>query len=540
MRFIISIVASFFIYLNTQTAQILNQVESFNDCSDNSWAIIAESNSESSWNCTIDSEESVLRLRGSSTDFTIWLVSELISLDQLTMPYLSFKYKNAIVNGDLELLYSTDFNGEFSFEKVGSSTWSDIPINLYPIGNDNEISNAAFHPAISLGFLKGESVYFAFRFKSASGEFDLALDEVYLNSDYYSRIQSSIKSGNRCGDLKTDLTELIQDHQVIPYTDRTFDIWDSHFTTDLRQNDAGDKLIIWDMYGDNPNGTDPYEYIAGEDKDFGEEIELEGLYYNREHSFPKSWWGGDTKTVQYSDIHYVIPADKVVNTIRLNFPYGETDNAITETANGSKMGISSIEEYTREVFEPIDEYKGDVARMHLYVATRYGVMAADWKNEDSRGQRILSGEEHTFFVEWYLNLLLKWHRQDPVSQKELDRNNAVFSIQKNRNPFIDHPEYADLIWGDQDGTVCDMVTSASELVFAKSVAIQPNPVYDHFTVITEIEIDVLNVFDLNGKLVLTQEYKSNVWLEGLEKGMYILQLLSKEQDQIYSQKLIKL
>jgi len=140
MRLLVFIVTSFFIHMNSQMAQMLNELESFSDCSDNSWAIIEDKDSELSWQCSTDAGEPVLRLRGSSSDFTIWLVSELISLDQLMMPYLSFKYKNAIVNGKLELLYSSDFNGSYNTETLESSTWSEIPLNLYPIGNDSEIN----------------------------------------------------------------------------------------------------------------------------------------------------------------------------------------------------------------------------------------------------------------------------------------------------------------------------------------------------------------------------------------------------------------
>lgn len=530
----------FYLFLNSLIAQSLNELESFNDCSDNSWVIVQKDVNDPTWDCTALFGEPVIRLRGSNSAFKIWLVSELISFDQLSMPYISFKYINEIVNGQLELFFSTDFTGEYNFDMLESSSWSSIPLNLYPIGEDDEIRNAVFHPSIGLDFLENQTGYIAFRFSSSEGEFDFILDELNLNSDYYSGMEASIKDGNRCSDLKADLSALINNHHIIPYSDRSFDVWDSHFTTDLRLDDANDQLIIWDMYTDNPGGNDVSEFIAGRDRDMGDEVDAEGFFYNREHSFPTSWWGGDIETVQYSDIHYVIPVDKVVNAIRLNFPYGETDNPITVTENGSKMGISSLEGFTREVFEPIDEYKGDLARMHLYVSTRYAGMAADWKTQDSRGQRVLSGEEYNFFVDWYLNLLLKWHRQDPVSQKEIDRNNAVFSIQGNRNPFIDHPEYADLIWGNQDGVACDMITNAEDLFFQEIVVIQPNPVHYELIITSDLPVDLINLFDVNGQLILSQNDTSTINVEQLDKGMYILQFISKEKGQVQSQKIVKL
>lgn len=540
MRFYLLLLFVSVIRLSTVTAQGLDELESFTDCSEKSWTIVQDESSQALWSCTTNFGEPILRLRGSDEQYSIWLVSELMSFDQLSMPFISFKYKNTIVNGALDLLYSIDYTGESTIQNIESATWLTIPTNLYPIGDDDEISNAAHHPSIALDFLKGESVYFAFKFSSTSGDFDMSLDELRIRSDYYRDVEGSIQAGDRCADVKTALTALIDDHQVIPYTDVSFDIWDSHFTTDLRMNDEGERLIIWDMYGDNPSGQEVYEYIAGEDKDFGEEIELEGLYYNREHSFPKSWWGGDRETDQYSDIHYVVPVDKVVNTIRSNFPYGETDDVIRQTTNGSKLGFSSVEGYTREVFEPIDEYKGDVARMHLYVATRYGPEAAAWKREDSRGQLILSGEENSFFVDWYLNLLLKWHRQDPVSPKEIDRNNAVFTIQGNRNPFIDHPEYADLIWGNEEGLSCDMVTDVEDVKSTIELSIQPNPVDHEFVINASDRIDRIRLYDLNGRRVLESENRTTISVENLDKGIYIVQLLFKENGLILNQKIIKL
>lgn len=539
MRIYFSILFMSCVGLHFISAQGLSEIESFNDCSQNSWTIIQEASSQSTWSCATDFGEPIIRLRGSETNYSIWLVSELIAFGQSAMPFISFKYKNAIVNGDLELFFASDYTGGSTIQAIESATWSPVPISLYPIGDDNEISNAAYHPSIALDFLIGQSVHFAFRFTSTSGEFDMALDELQIRSDYYADIDMGIQLGDRCADLKSSLTTLLDDHRVIPYTDRSFDIWDSHFTTDLRLNDAGEQLIIWDMYSDNPAGPEAYEYIPGEDKDFGEDIDQEGLYYNREHSFPTSWWGGNRDTDQYSDIHFIIPADKIVNTTRSNFPYGETDDLIIETSNGSKLGFSSLEGFTLEVFEPIDEYKGDVARMHLYVATRYGPVAGAWQNVDSRGQRVLSGEEYSFFVDWYLDVLLKWHRQDPVSQKEIDRNNAVFSIQGNRNPYIDHPEYADLIWGNEDGITCDMVTDVEDVIQPIKIDLSPNPVFNEL-VINGTNIDGIRIFDMSGRQVLEQEYRSVISLQHLEKGLYIIQLLFNEHGYALNQKIVKL
>jgi len=92
------------------------------------------------------------------------------------------------------------------------------------------------------------------------------------------------------------------------------------------------------------------------------------------------------------------------------------------------------------VFEPIDAYKGDFARNYFYMVTRYFNEDNDWDSNE-----LVNGADLTNVG---LALLEKWHEQDPVSQKEINRNNAVYDIQNNRNPFIDHPEYVNDIWGD--------------------------------------------------------------------------------------------
>lgn len=541
MRRILLLTILGFIFGIDITAQGLYELESFTDCSDNTWQVVQLNSNQSSWNCTRDFDDLVIRLRGNRSEFDIWLVSQEFNFQDFSMPYISFNYKNRIVNGQLELFYSTDFSGKYDYADVNIANWESIPIELYPIGDDDEISNFIRHPAISIQSLQGETVYFAFKFTNTGGSFDILLDELWINSDYYSRVESSIEFGYRCADIKSELSALIDDHQVIPYTDNNFDTWDSHFTTDIRQNDQGTRYIIWDMYSDNPTGREPYEFVPGLDQDFGAEIAREGLYYNREHSFPKSWWGGDLESIQFSDIHFLIPVDKEVNSMRLNYPYGDTDDVILESENGSKLGFSGLEEYKEKVFEPIDEYKGDLARMHFYVATRYEKFAAAWKSRDSRGQAVLAGTRYPFFEDWYLRTLLKWHEQDPVSQKEIDRNNAIFSIQRNRNPFIDHPEYVAYVWGDSEGTSCDMITDIEE-VFTEDFQIQvfPNPASEEIQISSLRSLEQVKLFDNIGNLMLQTRVTDKIDISQLSGGIYFMQLLSSTSQFVNVQKIIVL
>ncbi len=173
----------------------------------------------------------------------------------------------------------------------------------------------------------------------------------------------------------------------------------------------------------------------------------EGDCWNREHSIPKSWWGRD-KQPQYSDIFILYPSDGYVNGRRSNYPLGEVSN-ITYSSNNSfsKLGSSSISGAGSVVFEPNDQYKGDLARTYFYALTKYD--AYSWTS--GNGNYVFSGSKNKNFgfTDYALNLFLKWHQLDPVDDWERHRNEGAYSQQNNRNPFIDHPEWVNAIWGGE-------------------------------------------------------------------------------------------
>lgn len=173
---------------------------------------------------------------------------------------------------------------------------------------------------------------------------------------------------------------------------------------------------------------------------------------NREHSVPKSWWGG-SKQAQYSDIFNIVPTDGYVNNQRSNYPYGVCEGGTRLSNNGyvakGRMGYSTRPDYSGRVFEPDDEYKGDFARAYFYMATCYNNVISNWTQ--SNGGSFFAGNSYPVFTTYAIDLLMEWHRLDPVSEKETTRNNYAHSWQGNRNPFIDHPELAEHIWGDRQG-----------------------------------------------------------------------------------------
>ncbi|MBK7882606.1 MAG: endonuclease [Chitinophagaceae bacterium] len=271
--------------------------------------------------------------------------------------------------------------------------------------------------------------------------------------------------GLGCSELKTALFNIIKPLVDNPNPDYG-GICNIYESTDYRKSDDGLRDIIWDMYSDNPgiNNPDPYEFEYGVDVDgcggSPDNPPLpgtdEGLMYNREHSFPRNWFGGAVEPMN-SDIMHIFPTDKEVNAKRNNFPYGETNMPSWTSLNGSKLGNSTFPGYGGIVFEPINEYKGDFARAQFYIGTCYEdrVIANNWSINGNANEVLLSIADEPdaikrklqVFDDWYVDLLYKWHLQDPVSAKEIDRNNAVYAIQANRNPFVDHPEYVDAMLG---------------------------------------------------------------------------------------------
>ncbi|HHE37677.1 MAG TPA: T9SS type A sorting domain-containing protein [Candidatus Cloacimonetes bacterium] len=279
--------------------------------------------------------------------------------------------------------------------------------------------------------------------------------------------------------LKIVLHNIIDDHNSVSYSSIH-----GHFeNTDQKPNGK-----VWDMYSDIPGGNPPYEYDFIEADQCGQYDE-EGDCYNKEHSWPSSWFNGNFP--MRSDLFHIYPTDGYVNSHRGNLPYGEVGNIDWISMNGSKKGDCSYPGYSGTVFEPIDEYKGDFARSYFYMSVRY-------YNEDNGWieNGMVEGAE---LKTWAVNLLSEWHLNDPVSEKELDRNDAVYEIQENRNPFIDHPEFAGLVWGF---TAVENETIIPEY----NLSVFPNPFKKemkiNFQLNTEnIEDTEISIYNLRGQKV---------------------------------------
>ena len=231
-------------------------------------------------------------------------------------------------------------------------------------------------------------------------------------------------NGQKGKALKTALFKIISNHKEIGYKN----LWACYSKTDARADGK-----VWDMYSCTTNFT------FG--KDQAGSYSNEGDAYNREHSFPKSWF--NKATPMYTDLVHLVPTDGYVNGRRGNYPFGETKGETYKSNNDfSKLGSCTYPGYSGIVFEPNDEYKGDFARIYFYMATCYEDKIANWKCD------MLAGNSYPAYTSWALSMLLKWAKEDPVSQKEIDRNNAVYGCQQNRNPYVDYPGLEQYVWGD--------------------------------------------------------------------------------------------
>jgi endonuclease I/chitodextrinase len=232
--------------------------------------------------------------------------------------------------------------------------------------------------------------------------------------------------------LKTQLYNIVKGH-----TDNGYSGLYTIYQTSDRDNYFENDATILDMYSENPAGTDPYNYTAGTTQRCGT-YSVEGDCYNREHIIPQSTFGAAAPMV--SDAHFITPTDGKVNGQRSNYPHGPVTSPTWTSLNGSKLGASTTAGYSGPIFEPIDEFKGDIARMYFYFATRYESTVAGYT------YAMFNGSTNQVFTTDFLNILLTWHNQDPVSAREIERNNAIYTFQNNRNPYIDHPEYVQAIW----------------------------------------------------------------------------------------------
>ena len=239
-------------------------------------------------------------------------------------------------------------------------------------------------------------------------------------STYYAAANNKKKA-----ELKLALKGIISDHTKLGYNN----LWNYYEKVDYYERNG--RKQVFDYY------SDEIAYFP------------EPSSMNKEHTVPQSWWGGGTSPAQGSDIFHVLPSDKAANSAKSSYPLGVVVG--TPSYPNSKSGPNTRmktgkDSHGNNVFEPCDDYKGDFARIYMYVATCYSDVT--WQRQNDLGCTLSKGDWPTFNSQEFIDLLLKWCREDPVSDWERTRNERVYAVQGNRNPFVDFPSLHEYIWGD--------------------------------------------------------------------------------------------
>ena len=238
------------------------------------------------------------------------------------------------------------------------------------------------------------------------------------------------KANNKqAAELKTAMHSIIATHTNIGYDG----LLDAYKTTDRRADG-----YLRDWYS---NATNFVIGGSAENRSYSKE----GDCYNREHTVPQSWFG--STSLMKSDLMQVVPTDGYVNNRRGNYPFGENNGDTYTSMNGySKLGACTVSGYTGPCFEPNDEIKGDIARIYFYVLACYEDAHPNWNG--GQASQFFDGKKYPGLKDWALKMLLRWAKQDPVDDMERARNEGVYAIQKNRNPFVDYPSLCEYVWGD--------------------------------------------------------------------------------------------
>lgn len=337
-------------------------------------------------------------------------------------------------------------------------------------------------------------------------------------------------------ELKTKLYEIISD-----FNGQSYDALKNLYKSDHVKNGFRDRyyendLSVLDVYSEDPDGEDPYNYDPNDPMGSGNG---EGVAYNREHLIPQSYFNQGMP--MRGDAFHVWPVDSKVNGWRDNFGFGYVMNPSSATAcnaggtnlpcksqNGTLKG-KFVTNSSLTVVEPIDEFKGDIARAFLYFATCYeNQMPTFYSNSSLNVKVMFDGSKNKVFSDDFLEVLIEWHFMDPPSQREKDINDLLYyNHQGNRNPFIDHPEYASLIWG--------IGMDVEDLDYQPRNDVQVYYAHQNEVVLKlknpNKSMEFISVYDMNGRLVQTQKNlnkQDEVRINIREKGVYILKVEGKK------------
>ena len=329
--------------------------------------------------------------------------------------------------------------------------------------------------------------------------------------------------------LKTQLKNII----TAGHIDRGYSsLWNLYSNTAFRDTNYENDGSLLDMYSENPAGPDPYNFTSSAQQCGS--YSSEGDCYNREHIIPQAFFDNVATDPMKNDPFHVAPVDGKVNGLRDNFPYGKVNSPNSTTLNGSKLGpnVNSgySAGYTSTVFEPLDDFKGDIARSIFYFVTRYEDSMSSFFNACTVvSKNMFDGTNSNAFSPTFLNILITWNILDPVSAKEIAKNNAIYTYQGNRNPYIDHPEYICQIWA----TACANLGTNNYSLLEK-ISVYPNPSNNGIVnITTETTLDEIILININGQIlqqIKNPEAQNNTYsINNLPHGFYFLKISSNNE-----------
>lgn len=316
---------------------------------------------------------------------------------------------------------------------------------------------------------------------------------------YYNDVNLTL-TGN---DLRDELSQKITTTHttILDYSD----VWNALKQSDLDPNNSNKVLLIYgynDLDGDITNDRTRDKNQNG--GDVGE--------WNREHVYPKSLGQPNLgESGPGADAHHLRSSDVQMNGSRGSRKFSD--------GNGTAGNVGSN-------WYPGDEWKGDVARMMMYMYLRYGNQCLP-KNV---GVGSLVATDNNM-----INLFLEWNAEDTVNIYETNRNNVLEVEQGNRNPFIDNPYLATIIWGGQVAQdKWDMTTSVRDFTFESSVTLFPNPAKENFQIITdEKSLSGVEIYNLLGDKIKQVKYSnSSISTEEFKSGVYLVKLIFEDRDEI--------
>jgi len=334
-----------------------------------------------------------------------------------------------------------------------------------------------------------------------------------IPQDYYQEA-----NGKSSEQLKEALHQIISNHTVFPYTSSSTDTWDILQLSDQDPENHDNMILVYTGrsqdkgYRDGSGNYSQYENGNG----------TQNNSWNREHVWPKSHGFPDEDDNAYTDVHNLKPSDRSVNSSR-----GTKDYDFGGSQHSEALDCLT----DSDSWEPSDFVKGDIARILFYMVVRYDP-GYDHNNNSFDLELVdytTPGNNDPILGK--LSSLIQWHFDDPVDDFEINRNEVIFGFQQNRNPFIDHPNLVNFLWGENIGQNWNESLSYNNIGFDDDLTIFPNPTNGILNFTEELQNEKIEIFSLTGQKIFDKEVTNiNSIKLNLNNGIYLLKISNDHRD----------